>query len=125
MTRQVAASECIDYDSIRLWNVRLGHTSGKSLQTLARKGLLKGAKTCKLEFCEYCVIGKKMKVKFSIAIYRSKVILDYVHMDILGPTKTVSLGGNHYFVPFIDDYFRRTWVYAMRHKNEVLNLFVK
>ena len=42
----------------RLWHMRLGHTGEKSLQTLAMQGLLKGAKTCKLDFCEQCVLGK-------------------------------------------------------------------
>ena len=36
-----------------------------------------------------------------------------------------SIGGNHYFVTFIDDYFRRRWVYTMKHKEKVLELFVE
>ena len=43
--------------------MRLGHTGEKSLQALARQGLLKDAGTCKLKFCEHCVIRKKTKVK--------------------------------------------------------------
>ena len=39
--------------------MRVGHTSDKNLQAPAKQGLLKGVKTCKLEFCEHCVIGKK------------------------------------------------------------------
>jgi len=35
------------------------------------------------------------------------------------------IGGNHYFVIFINDYFRRCWVYTMKHKGEVLELFVE
>ena len=31
--------------------MRLGHAGEKSLKTFAMKGLLKGAKTCKLDFC--------------------------------------------------------------------------
>jgi hypothetical protein len=34
-----------------------------------------------------------------------------------------SLGGAHYFVSFIDDYSRRTWVYFMVRKDEVFNKF--
>jgi len=82
-------------------------------------------KTCKLEFYEHCVISKKKKVKFDTIIHRTERILDYVHKDIWGPIKTASLGGNHYFVSFIDDYSRCSWVYTMRHKNKVLDLFVK
>jgi len=98
-----------DDDSIRLWHMRLGHTGEKSLQALAKKGLLKGTRTCKLEFCEHCVIGKKTKVKFDTTTHCTDGILDFVHTDIWGPTKTASIGGNHYFMTFIDDYSRRCW----------------
>jgi len=84
--------------------MRLEHTGEKSLQALAKLGLLKGARTCKLEFWEHCVIGKKTKVKFCTTTHSTKGILDYVHTDVWRPIKTVSIGGNHYFVTFIDDY---------------------
>ena len=42
----------------KLCHMRLGHAGEKSLQMLAMQGLLKGAKTCKLDFCEQCVMGK-------------------------------------------------------------------
>ena len=46
-------------DTTKLWHVRLGHAGDKSLQTLMRHRLLKGTKTCKLNFCEHYVVGKK------------------------------------------------------------------
>ena len=91
----------------RLWHMRLGHAGEKSLQTLAMQGLLKGAKTCKLDFCEQCVLGKQNRVKFGTAIHNTEGILDYIHTDVWGPTKTASLGGKHYFVTFVDDFSRR------------------
>ena len=74
------------------------------VQALARQELLKGARVCKLKFCEHCVIRKKTKVKFGTATHYTKGILDYVHTDIWELTKTALNGGNHYFVTFIDDY---------------------
>ena len=71
-----------------------------------KQGLLKGANSCKLEFCEHCV-------------------LDYVHSDVWGPTKITSLGGMHYFLTFVYDYSRKVWVYLIKNKNKVLNIFLK
>ena len=82
-------------EMFRLWHMRLGHAGEKSLQTLAMQGLLKGVKTCKLDFCEQCVIGKKKRVKFGTAIHNTEGILDYIHTDLWGPKKTASLGGKH------------------------------
>ncbi|KAH9763992.1 Integrase catalytic domain-containing protein [Citrus sinensis] len=69
--------------------------------------------------------GKKTRVKFSTANHDTREILEYVHSDVWGPTKTASIGGSHYFVTFIDDFSRRVWVYTMRGKDEVLEIFVK
>ena len=43
----------------------------------------------------------------------------------LGTYQDTSIEGNHYFLSFIDDYSRRYWVYTMKHKREVLDLFVE
>ena len=77
------------------------------MQIHAKQGLLKGTKACKLEFSEHFVMGKQRRVKFGTAIHNIKGILDYVHSDVWGPTKTPSIGGRHYFVTFVDDFFRR------------------
>ncbi|KAG8499853.1 hypothetical protein CXB51_006283 [Gossypium anomalum] len=84
----------VDSKATRLWHMRLGHAGEKALQTLAKQGLLKGANSCKLEFCEHCVLGKQTRVKFGLAIHNMKEILDYVHSDVWGSTKVASLVDN-------------------------------
>ena len=66
----------------------------------------------------------KKNVKFGTAIHQTKGILDYVHTGVWGP-KNVSWGGKRWFVTFIDDYSRRVWMYCMRNKNEVLQIFLE
>ena len=39
--------------------------------------------------------------------------------------RTTSHGGNRYFILFIDDYSRMTWVYFMKEKSEVFFIFKK
>ncbi|KAM1225757.1 hypothetical protein ACFX13_045186 [Malus domestica] len=89
----VAVTEAADADSTdttRLWHMRLGHAGEKAWQGLVKQGLLKGAKACKLEFCEHCVLGKQTRVKFGTAIHHTKGILDYVHTDVWRPSKNAS-----------------------------------
>ena len=69
-------------------------------------------------------MGKQTRVKFGTAIHNTKGILDYIHTDVWGPTKTTSLGGKHYFVTFVDDFSRRVWVYTMKSKDEVFETFL-
>ena len=107
-------------------HMRLGHAGEKYLQILTKQGLLKGTKAYKLELCEHCVLGKQRSVKFGTAIHNTKGILDYVHSDVWGPGKTPSIEGRHYyFVTFVDDFSRRVWVFTMKNKNDVLEIFLK
>jgi hypothetical protein len=103
-------------DCTVLWHMRLGHMSERGMLELHKKNLLKDVKTCKLDFCKFCVMGKQNRVQFKTATHKIKGILDYVHSDVWGPMRTVSQGGHMYFIIFIDDFFRKVWVYFMRHK---------
>ena len=39
----------------KLWHMRLGHIGERDMLELYKRNLLKGVKTCKLDFCKYCV----------------------------------------------------------------------
>ena len=58
-----------------------------------------------------------------ISQYKTKKILDYVHSNVWGPTRELSLGGSQYFVTFIDDFFRIVWVYYLKQKSMVFTKF--
>ena len=103
----------------------MGHAGERALLILVKWGLLQGAKTHKLEFCEHCVMGKQRRVKFGIGIHNTESILEYVHSDVWGPTKSESMGVIYYFVTFVDDFSKRTWVYVMKSKKDAFNVFLK
>jgi hypothetical protein len=104
-------------DCTLLWHMRLGHMSERGMLELHKKNLLKGVKTCELDFCKFCVLGKQNRIQFKTATHKTEGILDNVHYDVRGPVKTASRGGHMYFIIFIDDFFRKVWVYFMRHKS--------
>jgi hypothetical protein len=54
---------------------------------------------------------------------RAKRVLDIVHSDVCGLMSTTSLRGYVYYVSFIDDYSRKTWIYLLKEKNEVFGKF--
>jgi transposase InsO family protein len=47
-----------------------------------------------------------------------------VHSDLCGPLPAVSFSVFKYFLTFIDDYSRRTWVYFLKLKSEVFDMFL-
>ncbi|KAK3002885.1 hypothetical protein RJ639_019249 [Escallonia herrerae] len=109
-------------DNSELWHKRLRHLSEGAMLELHKCKLLQGVKSCKLDFCKFCIFGKQKRVSFKAASHTSKGILDYVHSDVWGLIKHISNGGACYFVTFIDDFSRKVWVYFMKHKSEVFNV---
>jgi hypothetical protein len=87
--------------------MRLGHLGERSMFKLHKRNLLKGLKSSKLGFCKYCLCGKQQRVSFKVASLTSKGVLDYAHSDVWGPAMVPSNGCAHYFVSFIDDFFKK------------------
>lgn len=107
----------------KLWHYRLGHVSEKGLEELHKQGLIDNGNYQKLSFCEHCVYGNQKRVSFHNATHTTQGILDYVHSDVWGPAKVLSLGGAKYFITFIDDWSRKVWTYLLKHKNQAFKCF--
>jgi len=76
------------------------------------------------KFCEECVLRKHPRTSFSrTAEYRAKEQLRLIHTDICGPITHESYSGKRYFIYFIDDFSRKTWVYFLKEKSEVFQVF--
>ena len=73
--------------------------------------------------CRGCTLGKNAKKCFPSSNKRSKWILDFVHSDLCGSMSAPSLSGYLYYVIFIDDLSRKTWIYFLKSKNETFNKF--
>ena len=46
-----------------------------------------------------------------------------MHSDVFGPVKVPSLRKYAYYVSFIDDFSRNTWIYFLKKKYEVFDRF--
>jgi transposase InsO family protein len=44
---------------------------------------------------------------------------------MVGPLKTPSLKGSRYYILFIDDFTRMCWIFFMKYKSEVVEIFWK
>ena len=57
-------------------------------------------------------------------VNRNSQLLELVHSDICELNGILNRGGNRYFITFIDDCSRYTYVYLMRSKDEAFNKFI-
>ena len=68
------------------------------------------------DVCRGCALGKYTKTAFPSSDSRSAGVLDLIHFDLCGPMSSVSLRGYEYYVTFIDDHSRKTWIYFLKSK---------
>ncbi|GMJ02017.1 hypothetical protein HRI_003870900 [Hibiscus trionum] len=69
-------------DNTKLSHMHLGHLSERGMVELHKRNLVHGFISCKLDFCEFCVLGKQTKVSFTTGKHKTKGILDYVYSDV-------------------------------------------
>jgi transposase InsO family protein len=78
-----------------------------------------------MAFAEVVLLARMPRGTFSSSDSKSKGILDLVHSNLCGSMTVASLSGYLYYVIFIDDYSRKTWIYFLKSKEskEVLDRF--
>ena len=71
-----------------------------------------------------CILGKHLEKKYERASHeRTSAPLELIHSDIAGPFDHMSMSQSKYTLNFIDDFSRYCWVYFLKHKSEVFDLF--
>ena len=73
--------------------------------------------------CTSCYFGKQTKLPFNNSDSFSSARFDIIHYDIWGPTSVSTEGGSRYFVIFVDDFSRYTWIYLLRHWSELMFIY--
>lgn len=75
--------------------------------------------------CKSCALRKNVKSPFHKSESRAEDKLELVHSNLCGPMSITSLSGFLYYVIFIDDFSRKTWIYFLKSKesDEVLSRF--
>ena len=69
------------------------------------------------EKCEMCVKSKMIKKSFH-NVERSSNFLDLIHSNLCELNDMLTRGGNRYFLTFIDDCSRFTYVFLLKNKSE-------
>jgi transposase InsO family protein len=107
-----------------LWHRRLAHINYKALPYICKA--VTGLPELKVDHegvCNGCAQGKNIKNPFPKRDNKAEGVLELIHSDVCGPMPSSSISGYVYYVSFIDDYSRKTWVYFLKSKDEVFNKF--
>jgi len=110
-----------DEQRMWMWHRRLGHPSLGYLKRLFPS--LSVSKNS-LE-CESCVLAKSHKHSYLPSTKHAAKPFALVHSDVWGPSPEFATHDYSYFILFIDDCTRLSWLYLMKHKSEVFDVFIK
>jgi Integrase core domain/GAG-pre-integrase domain len=100
-----------------LWHWRMGHPSDRVLNKIIALSNLNSS------YCEICNFAKQTKLPFSLSNNRSDKPFQIIHSDVWGPAPIESYDNFKYFVTFIDDFSRATWLYLLNSKAKVFSIF--
>jgi hypothetical protein len=114
-------------DLSKIWHERFGHLNYHSLQQLCNQQMVNDLPlvSCRDGVCASCVLDKHHRDSFDKrASWHASSHLQLVYNDLCGPLSSPSFSGCKYFLTFIDDFSRRTWVYLLKLKREVFEKFL-
>ena len=91
-----------------MWHKKLAHAYMRLIFEISQKELAKGLP--KINFdndstCEFCQRGKQTKSSFHDKnVVSTTRLLELLHLDLFGPTRTTSLEGKKYGLVIVDDF---------------------
>ena len=69
--------------------------------------------------CGSCQLEKQTKLTHpKVIVVATSHPLELLHVNLIGPTRTESMGGKRYIMVVVDDFSRYTWVEFLREKLE-------
>ena len=110
-------------DSISLLHRRLGHPSFHLLKQVY-PDLFKNFDIQSL-VCDSCQFAKHRRSQFPKTDHRKNLPFDMVHSEVWGPCFIPRRSHHKWFIIFVDDYSRYSWIYLLKNKSEVPSVIVR
>ena len=108
--------------SFALWHYRLGHASIFRVKQLVYRGLLDLVSNKSFD-CMPCQFGKQTALPFNNRVSHALSPFDLIHYDVWGPSPITTQGGSRYFVIFMYDFSRYTWIYLFKNCYELYQIY--
>ena len=111
-------------DEGELWHKRLGHLHHGTLKILQwiSTGLPKGT-LAQSDQCKRFTLGKFVKATFHEKDSHATTILERIHTDMCGPFLVASTAKHKYYVIFVDDFYRKCWIFFIQKKRKTYSKF--
>ena len=109
--------------SIKLWHSHLGHVSLFRIKTLVSRGLLGSFFPVHLNVYHVILASNPLYLLITVSTLLLQLLILFIRM-YGGPLLSPQLGrGSRYFVIFINDFSRYTWLYLIKNRYEILTIY--
>ncbi|KAM1885022.1 hypothetical protein ACFX14_037751 [Malus domestica] len=108
-----------------LWHCRLGHPASSVVKAALSKADIPFTCLNSSHTCKACLQGKFANLPFPSLASKSVIPFEVIHTDVWGPSPSLSIEGYRYYVSFIDECTRYTWIFPIMNKAAVFGLFVQ
>jgi hypothetical protein len=113
----------VNKPSLTRWHDHLGHQSFQIVQRVLREfNPPVQLESNKDNVCGPCQQAKSHQHPYPKSTSMSSYPLEHVFFDVWGPAPK-SVGRYKYYVSFVDDYSKFTWIYFLKYKSEVIHKF--
>jgi hypothetical protein len=106
------------------WHARLGQPSTQVVRSILRLNNISCSKESVSSVCNACQLAKSHQLPYNNSVHRSEFPLELVFSDVWGPVPT-SVGGYKYYISFIDDFSKFSWLYLMHGCSEAPHIFLQ
>ena len=73
--------------------------------------------------CTPCQFGKQTALPFNNSVSYALSFFDLIHSYVWGPSPISTPGGSRYFIIFVDDFSRYTWIYLFKNRFELYQIY--
>lgn len=95
------------------WHQRLGHPGHQSFRSLVARKLISSNSFFCNNSCNVCHLGKQTRMSFLLSSNNASSPFVLIHSDVWH-AHIVSNSGYRYYILFLDDHTKFSWVYLMR-----------
>jgi histone deacetylase 1/2 len=108
--------------SSSIWHWRLGHPSSVVVHQVLCDNSIPFSESNKESVYDACQVAKSRQLPYPKSTSVSTSPLELVFSDVWGPASE-SFGRFKYYVSFIDDYSKFTWIFILKKKSDVFQKF--
>ena len=123
--KTASTAHSISSDKCHLWHSILGHPSAKVLANVFPCFNTSSNSKVVQEHCHHCLVGKMHQLPFPTSNKTVASPFELIHADLWGPAPVVTSNSFRFYLVFVDEFTKFTWVYLLKHKSDTFQVFTQ